>query len=473
MTFELKPGSKIYFLAICGTGMSALAGLLKQRGFVVAGSDVNDYPPVGPLLKSLGIPVHLNYDIEDLKKFAPDYVVVGNFIRRDNPQAQYVLEQKIPHGSFPSTLEDFFLKTTENIVVAGTHGKTTTTACMAHLLQACGKDPSFLVGGVPVNFEQSFHVGQGKHFVLEGDEYDTAFFDKESKFLHYRPKYAILTSMEFDHADIFVNEEAMVKMFRKFVHLIPADGVLFYCRDWQSIHAMVANEKIKAKAVSYGLHKDSDFKIENFKETPEGMSFEVAGTSFKNSMTGSYNALNFTSAILVARQIGLSDTEIGSALASFRGVKRRQEVRARIGDHIVIDDFAHHPTAVRETLKGLRSKYPKHQLVTFFEPRSNTSRRNIHQTEYENAFLGADFLMLAPVFKPEVFAEDQRLNVEKICEALRAKGRGAEGPLSIDAMITRSLELAKKSPCLFTILSNGSFDNLHERLIDQLKKSHH
>lgn len=475
----LPPGSKIYFLAICGTGMSALAGLFKERGYQVAGSDVNAYPPVGPLLKSLGIPVHLNFDVEDLKKFAPDYVVVGNFIRRDNPQAQYVIEAKIPYGSFPSTLEDFFLYKTENIVVAGTHGKTTTTSAMSHILAACGKDPSFLVGGIPLNFNKSFHVGQGKYFVLEGDEYDTAFFDKESKFLHYRPHHAILTSMEYDHADIFSNEESMVKMFRRFIHLIPKHGTLYYCRDWESVHRMVLEEKIQGQTVSYGFHAESQHRIESFMDLPEGLRFSfsacrshakaTAEPVWTNAMSGRYNALNFASCILVARSLGIEDENIAKALQNFEGVKRRQEVRARIKDHLVIDDFAHHPTAVAQTLKGLKNKYPHHRLVSFFEPRSNTSRRNIHQREYESAFSESDALMMAPVFKPEAFEENQRLNVQNICRAQQKLGREAFGPLTIDQMIEKSIELSRKGPCLFAILSNGSFDNLHERLIEALK----
>lgn len=464
-------GSKIYFLAICGTGMSALAGLLKDRGYQVAGSDVNAYPPVGPLLKSLGIPVHLSFDVEDLKAFAPDYVVIGNFIRRDNPQAQYVLEKGIPYGSFPSTLEDFFLKDTQNIVVAGTHGKTTTTSCMAHLLRACEMDPSFLVGGVPFNFEKSFHIGEGRWFVLEGDEYDTAFFDKESKFLHYRPQIAILTSMEFDHADIFKDEEAMVKMFRKFIHLVPEQGRILYCRDWPSLETLIQSERPKAKVESYGFHENSTHRVLNFNEGPDGMTFELNGTSYQNPMSGGYNALNFAATALVMQGLGVSREKIANALRDFQGVKRRQEVRARIGSDVVLDDFAHHPTAVAETLKGLRSKFPKHQLVVFFEPRSNTSRRSIHQSEYEKAFFSADHLLMADVFRREVLPESDRLDIQKICQSMLRNGRGAEGPLTVEEMVQRSLQLRNQRPTVFAILSNGSFDQLHEKLILALQKA--
>ncbi|MBN8555030.1 MAG: hypothetical protein J0L93_06255 [Deltaproteobacteria bacterium] len=470
MALELKAGTKVYFLAICGTGMSALAGLLKERGCIVAGSDVAAYPPVGDLLKALQIPVCLSYDVEDLKKFAPDYVVIGNFIRRDNPQAQYVMEKKIPYGSFPSTLEDYFLQKTDNFVVVGTHGKTTTTATLSHLLTFAGLDPSFLIGGVPINFEKSFHVGRGKDFVMEGDEYDTAFFDKESKFLHYRPTFGLFMSMEFDHADIFANSEAMEKMFRKFVHLIPKDrGALIYCRDWKRVGELIAEEKLSSKAISFGFDPSSTYAIQNYSDNASGMEFELDGTVYKNSMTGKFNAQNFAAAILAAREAGVSAKVLAEALQNFKGVKRRQEVRAQVGKHLVIDDFAHHPTAVREVLRGLRAKYPQHKIVVFFEPRSNTSRRKILQSEFETAFDGADQTFLAPVFKEEALPENDRLDISKIKSSHASRGKSVDGPLSQDEMIAKSLKLASSSPCLFVVLSNGSFNGLHESLISSLK----
>jgi len=467
----IKKGAKIYFIAICGTGMSALAGLLKDRGYQVAGSDVAAYPPVGDLLKQLQIPVDLKYDVEDLKKFAPDYVVIGNFVRRDNPQAEYVLKNKIPYGSFPKTLEEFFLQKTTNIVVLGTHGKTTTTSCMAHLLKFAGLDPSFLVGGVPLNFDQSFHVGAGKHFVIEGDEYDTAFFDKESKFLHYRPHLALFLSLEWDHADIFPTPEKMESMFRKFLHLIPetSPAGLFYCSDWKRISELIEEEKIRAPLHSFGFEPYAKHRIENFKDGPSGMSFQLAKTTFKSSMSGTFNAQNFAAAILAARECGISDTVIVKALAEFKGVKRRQEVRATIGESIVIDDFAHHPTAVRRVLQGLKSKYPKHHLVVFFEPRSNTSRRNILQKDWETAFLDADEALIAPIFKEETLPENERLNVQAIAEMQQQNGGSISVRVNPPEMIEKALKIFKTHPrSLFVILSNGSFDGLHEKLISSL-----
>jgi len=467
---NLPPQSRIYFLAICGTGMSALAGLLKQRGHIIAGSDVAAYPPVGDLLKNLGIPVHLDYDVEDLKQFQPNYVVVGNFVRRDNPQAQYVLESKIPYGSFPSTLESFFLETTQNLVVVGTHGKTTTTSCLAYLLKAGKADPSFLIGGVPLNFEKSFHFSDGKYFVIEGDEYDTAFFDKESKFLHYKPNMGIFTSMEWDHADIFPTVESMEKMFRKFVHLIPEhSGALLYSSDWPRIIELVAEEKPKCEKVTFGFNSYSNHVIQDFMENEKGLAFTLDGTRFTSEMTGKFNAQNFAGAVLAARRCGIADSEIQKGLRDFRGVKRRQEVRAIIGQSLVIDDFAHHPTAVQRVLQGLRSKYPKHKIVCFFEPRSNTSRRNILQKDFESAFVDADEIFIADVFRSEALAEEQRLDLQSIAEAHRALGKNILAPASESEMISRALELAKKNPCAFVLLSNGSFNGLHDKLISALK----
>ncbi len=468
-------GARVYFLAICGTGMSALAGLLQERGYVVAGSDVAAYPPVGELLKKLSIPVHLGYDVEDLQSFAPDYVVIGNFIRRDNPQAQYVLQKGIPYGSFPSTLENFFLQDTTNIVVAGTHGKTTTTSCAAFLLDAVGRDPSFLVGGVPLNFEKSFHVGKGREFVIEGDEYDTAFFDKESKFLHYRPVVGIINSMEFDHADIFANSEAMENMFRKFIRLVSASGVLLYCRDWQRVHELIAEEKaaggLRCIVKSYGFHVESDVRIEDFSETAQGLSFSLNRIVFSNDSTGRYNAQNYAAAILAAEFAGVSLKDLAKVLPNFKGVKRRQEVVGRVGGHLVIDDFAHHPTAVAEVLRGLRAKYPGHRIMTFFEPRSNTSRRNILQAEFERAFDGSDLTVIAEVFKSDAIPADQRLNLAKIVEAHRVRGRTVLAGVTPEVMLEEAVRFSQKGDALFVVLSNGSFDGLHQKLISVLKNS--
>lgn len=473
MSLKIPAGGRIYFLAICGTGMSALAGLFKERGYKVAGSDIAAYPPVGPLLKTLDIPVHLGFDVEDIERFKPDYVVIGNFIRRDNPQAQYVMEQSIPYGSFPSTLENFFLEQSQNYVVVGTHGKTTTTSCLAHLFAVAGQDPSFLVGGVPLNFNQSFRVGGGKPFVIEGDEYDTAFFDKESKFLHYRPTVGVFNSMEFDHADIFASVDAMELMFRKFVRLVDPKGLLLYCRDWERVHDLVQEEKgsgaLKAKVQSYGFDSRSDFKIENFIDGPNGMEFVLMGQSFKSAMNGRFNAHNFAGALLAASWGGITLERLSQGLASFQGVKRRQEVVGEVNGHLVIDDFAHHPTAVDRVLEGITAKYPGYQVLTFFEPRSNTSRRNILQKEWNKAFDKSDVTFLAEVFRKEAIAESERLSEVEVVSSHASRGKTVLASLKPEEMISKAMDYARKRKSLFVVLSNGSFDGLHEKLISALK----
>lgn len=461
---------RVYLIAACGTGMSALAGLLKQKGCVVSGSDLANFSPVKDLLHNLQVPVHLGYEVEDLKTFQPDYVVIGNFVRRDNPQAQYVIDQKIPYGSMASTLEDFFLQDTQNIVVVGTHGKTTTSTALAHLLRESNQEPGYFIGGISKNMDRSFETGGGKYFIIEGDEYDTAFFDKESKFLHYRPQTAVWTSLEFDHADIFDSMDRIELMFKKFVRLLPSHGDLFYCADYPRIKDLVEELEMN-NAKSYGFSSQADYPIKILKEDASGMSFQVDGDNYQVSQGGRYNAQNFSACVLVAKKIGLEVSKIQKSLRTFQGIKRRQEVRAEIGPHLVIDDFAHHPTAVRQTLEALKKKYPHQKLVASFEPRSNTSRRNIFQKEYEAAFEVADATFLPEVFKKEALGDKPPLEISSIVNHLIQNKREAAGPLELSALLEHCLSYAKKHPqgCVFALLSNGSFDGLHEKLISGLK----
>jgi len=463
---------RVYFIAISGTGMSALAGLFKERGCEVSGSDLACYPPVSHLLANLNIEVNIGYDLGHLKAFNPDYVVIGNFVRKDNTQAQYVMDAKISYASMPSTLEGLFLQESRNFVVVGTHGKSTTTTCLAYLLESAGRDPSFFVGAVAVDFGQSFKVGSGKDFVLEGDEYDTAFFDKESKFLHYRPRIGIWTSFEFDHADIFEKLEDIEVMFRKFITLLPDDGALIYCRDWEAVHQIVdstRNSLACKKTVSYGFHPESDRRIENFEEGQFGMRFRLDGQAFESCLSGRFNAQNLIGAALAAKEAGLSDAEIVTGVRGFRGLKRRQEVRAQIGNHLVIDDFAHHPTAIREVTQSLKQRYPDKKLVVLFEARSNTTRRKIFQKEFESAFVGADVVLLPQIFKPEALPEDDRLDISQLVESLQKDAIEAKGPLSTEQLLINCVNLSHKFACAFLLLSNGSFDGLHEKLISALK----
>jgi len=465
----LKKNSRVYIIAIAGTGMSALAGLFKEMGCEVAGSDIACYPPVSDLLKSLDITVKLEYDVEHLKAFRPDYVVIGNFVRKDNPQAQWVMENKIPYGSMPSTLEEFFLPKTKNFVVAGTHGKSTTSTCLAHLFRSAGRDPSFLIGAVSNDLDRSFALGSGKEFVLEGDEYDTAFFDKESKFLHYRPNTVLWTSLEFDHADIFPSMERLELMFRKLLAKLPSDGELIYCRDWKRVHEMVEEEQsasLKNKTiVSYGFSPEAQIQIENFKEDAAGIHFQVLGESFSMSMPGKFNAQNATAALIAAKRSGVSFEVLKSALANFKGLKRRQEVRVEKNGTRVIDDFAHHPTAVKQVLEALRAKYPGTRVVAFFEARSNTTRRNFFQQEFIEAFRAADVVFLPEVFRKEALVKDEALDISRLVSDLKKVGTEAHGPVTVDEMLQLAKVEISKGACTLVVLSNGSFEGLHQRLI--------
>jgi len=459
---------RVYLIAIAGTGMSALAGLLKQKGCIVSGSDVACYPPVSDVLKDLQIEIDLGYHLEHLIDFKPDYVVIGNFVRRDNPQAQYVLQNNITYGSLPSTLENYFLQNTSNLVVAGTHGKSTTSTLLAHLLESAGRDPSFFVGAVSLNHGTSSKLGGGKEFVLEGDEYDTAFFDKESKFLHYRPTIGLWTSLEFDHADIFKSLENIEAMFEKFVQLIPAQGHLIYCRDYERIHELVSvvwKNKIKAQTISYGFHPESDYGIREYVPSSKGMSFSIMGQIFESQMSGRFNAQNFSAAIIAASLRDVQPEQLKEGVRSFRGLKRRQEIRIEKGGSRVIDDFAHHPTAVAEVLEGLRNRYPKDRIIVFFEPRSNTTRRAVFQKNFVQAFQNADVVFLPEVFKPEALPEADRLDVSKLVGDLNESGVRSFGPLTTDQMSVEAATFLREGPCCFVVLSNGSFDSLHQKLI--------
>lgn len=468
---RLEAGQRVYFIAIAGSGMSALAGLLQSRGCVVQGSDLACYPPVSHLLDSLGVEVRIGYDLEHLKAFNPDYVVIGNFVRPDNPQARYVLDNSIPYGSLPSTLETQFLQYTTNHVVCGTHGKSTTASCLAHLLQSGGRKPSFFIGAVPANFTKSFQLGEGEDFVLEGDEYDTAFFDKESKFLHYLPKVVLWTSLEYDHADIFPSMERIEQMFEKLLKKIPEDGCLIYNRDWESVHQLIQKTKSDCpsfQSISYGFHEEADQRIRDFSQDEEGMSFRLGEFQYFSQMQGRFNAQNFSAAIIAGTKAGLSKEVLETGLRSFRGLKRRQELLASIGEHRVIDDFAHHPTAVKEVIHSLRARFPEHQLVVLFEPRSNTTRRNIFQKAFVEAFKEADYVLLPELFKKEALAEKERLDLSRLVSDLRAQKVKAKGPLSTEELTQESLKLGQASKSVFAILSNGAFDGLHEKLISAL-----
>jgi UDP-N-acetylmuramate: L-alanyl-gamma-D-glutamyl-meso-diaminopimelate ligase len=460
-----------HLIGICGTAMASLAGLLKQRGFKVTGSDAAAYPPMSDFLAAMSIPVAQPYAEANLKP-RPDWVVVGNAISRGNVELEHVLDERIPFRSLPDTLYDFFLRTREPIVVAGTHGKTTTTSMLAWIFQAAGKDPSFLVGGIAENFGSSFALRQGRHFILEGDEYDTAFFDKGPKFLHYFPQTIILTSVEFDHADIYSDLNAVKTAFKRLVNLVPRRGKII------AYDADVNVDECLGKAFSpterYGFKPGSYWQIANLNFAGEKTTWSVlregnAWADFEFSLAGEYNVLNATAAATMAAHYGIEAPAIAEALRSFKSVKRRLEVRAEIGGVTIIDDFAHHPTAIAATLKALRIRYPGARLWAIFEPRSNTLRRKVLQKELVSSLGLAEQVVVASIFKPEAVPENERLTISSVVHALKRNGTQARELADADAIVN-AVTPELQSGDVVAILSNGGFGGIYEKLPRRLEE---
>ena len=455
----------VHLIGICGTAMASLAGLLRQRGFKVTGSDAAAYPPMSDLLASLAIPVAQPYSEANLKP-RPDWVVVGNAISRGNVELEYVLDERIAFRSLPDTLYDFFLRTREPVVVTGTHGKTTTTSMLAWIFQAAGKDPSFLVGGMAENFGSSFALRQGKHFILEGDEYDTAFFDKGPKFLHYFPQAIILTSIEFDHADIYPDLEAVKTAFNRLVNLVPRRGkIVAYDAD-PNIDECLA--KAFTPVERYGMKAGSEWQITDLRLESEKTTWSVlrhgqAWGEFDFPLAGEYNALNATGAAAIAAHYGIDPEVTAEALRTFKSVKRRLEVKAQIDGITIIDDFAHHPTAIAATLRALRTRYPQSRLWAIFEPRSNTLRRKVMQKELSASLSLADQVVIASIFKPEAVPENDRLNVGTVVNSIKKSGSKARELADADAIVEAVVPELETGDVV-AILSNGGFGGIYDKL---------
>jgi UDP-N-acetylmuramate: L-alanyl-gamma-D-glutamyl-meso-diaminopimelate ligase len=472
---EMAPGAvrRVHLVGVAGTGMGAFAGMLKAAGYVVTGSDENVYPPMSDMLREWGIEVFTPYAAENLDKALPDLVIIGNVIRRVNPEATAVRERGIPQMSFPAALGSLVLAGKHSVVIVGTHGKTTVSALMAHVLADAGLDPTFLVGGVTVNYGGNFRLGKGPHVVVEGDEYDTAYFDKGPKFLHYRARTAILTSIEFDHADIYRDLPHYESAFEQFAKTMPKDGLLAVSASYPRAVA-IAKAASAAKVVTYAVNGKADYRADHESFHADGARFRLQTPKRKTPelllpMSGYHNIENAAGVYAAARSLGLTHEQIARGFRSFKGVKRRQEVRGEIGGVMVLDDFAHHPTAVRETIEGIRQRYPERRLWAVFEPRSNTSRRNIHQAEYVTALTGAD---LATIREPEAHDKvpaDQRLNVSAIVEELNAKGVVADANPDVAALVQRVGNGARPNDLLL-VMSNGAFGGFIPSILQRLEE---
>jgi len=460
----------IHLIGICGTAMASLAGMLNERGFRVTGSDAAAYPPMSDFLASLKIPVAQPFDEANLKPH-PDLVVVGNAISRGNAELEYVLDARIPFCSLPQILHDEFLRGKEVIVVAGTHGKTTTTSMLSWIFHSAGKQPSFLIGGIAENFGSSFALGSGEHFILEGDEYDTAFFDKGPKFLHYFPDAVVLTSVEFDHADIYKDLDAVETSFKRLVNLVPRRGRIVAFDTGASIERCIA--KAFCPVERYGLHSKAAWQIRDLRFEPTQTSWTVVRdgkrwADFDFPLAAEYNVCNATAAAAMASGYGIPVDKIQKALRTFRSVKRRLEVKAQINGVTIIDDFAHHPTAIAGTLTALRSRFPGSRLWVILEPRSNTLRRNVFQHELANSLALADEVVVAGVFKSDAIPQNERLDLMAVGADLQQRGKrariisGADGIVQVVAPELRSGDVV-------AILSNGGFEGIYEKLPSRLE----
>ena len=468
----------IHLIGICGTAMASLAGMLKERGFHVTGSDAAAYPPMSDFLRELGIAVAQPFDAKNLEP-KPDLVVIGNAISRGNGELEYVLDQRVPFCSLPQLLHDEFLCGKEVLVVAGTHGKTTTTSMLAWIFHSAGLDPSFLIGGIAENFGSSFHLGAGKHFILEGDEYDTAFFDKGPKFLHYFPDAIILTSVEFDHADIYKDLDAVETAFKRLVNLIPRRGriIAFDGAAGDQIES-ASLERTLAKAFSpverYGAGPRANWRVTNLRLDPDGTRWSVEHkgehwADFEFALAGEYNVWNATAAAALAASCGIAPDDIALALKSFKSVKRRLEVKARVNGVTIIDDFAHHPTAIAGTLKALRARYAGARLWAILEPRSNTLRRRVLQSDLARSLAQADEIVVANVFRSEAVPENERLELPALAVEIKQNGRPARLLADADAIV-QAISPELRSGDVVAILSNGGFGGIYEKLPARLKQ---
>jgi UDP-N-acetylmuramate: L-alanyl-gamma-D-glutamyl-meso-diaminopimelate ligase len=456
---------------IGGAAMAPLAGMLAESGHRVTGSDAGVYPPASTLLEGLGIRWTNGFNAANLDP-APDIVVLGNALSRGNPEVEAVLDNKIPYRSLPQVLDEFFLPGHDPLVVTGTHGKTTTTSMLSWILHHAGRRPNFLIGGVAENFGRSFGLGDGKEFVLEGDEYDSAFFDKGPKFLHYHPQEIIITSLEFDHADIYENLAAIELQFRRLVNLVPRSGRIVAWGESDTVRGAV--KKAFCPVETYGFTPGVDWLAGDLEIAEGETRFRVSREGrevarIRMSLAGRHNALNAVAAIAIAHGRGVSGEAIASAMADFRGVLRRLEVKGEECGVLIVDDFAHHPTAIRVTIDAARHRWPGRKLWAVFEPRSNTMRRRVFENDLAAALATADAAVLGAVNRANLLGDEERMSPARVLDSLRASRRTAEGFDSADE-IAEYLSAETQPGDLVLVMSNGSFDGLCGKLLRKLQE---
>jgi UDP-N-acetylmuramate: L-alanyl-gamma-D-glutamyl-meso-diaminopimelate ligase len=486
-----NPGARIHLIGVAGTAMGALAGLLQEAGYRVTGSDTEIYPPVSTLLEQLRVPVSSGFRASNLEP-APDLVVIGNALSRGNEEVEEVLDSKLPYASLPEVLRELFLRGRESIVVAGTHGKTTVTSILSWMFHSAGLDPGFLIGGLPLNFPRSFCRGSGRFFILEGDEYDTAFFDKGPKFLHYRPDAAVLTSVEFDHADIYRDLDAVETAFRRLVNLVPRRGFIAayaeaetvrrcleraFCQvetfglkqgDWQARDIRcVSNPSGLSRAESRGDREGADTSQESITEFTVAYRGMELG-SLRAKLFGDHNVLNLLAAVAIASRYEIPWKTIAEAAGTFQGVRRRMEVVGEAAGIAIVDDFAHHPTAIRETLRAARARFSGRRIWAILEPRSNTLVRKVFENELAEVLALADQVVLADVHRKGRLAETERLDPEKLVASLRANGVPARFYADA-AAIVEALAPELRPGDVAVIMSNGGFGGIHGILLAALQ----
>jgi UDP-N-acetylmuramate: L-alanyl-gamma-D-glutamyl-meso-diaminopimelate ligase len=466
----MKNPKKYYLVGICGTAMASLAGMLKSKGYIVSGSDSDVYPPMSTYLDELGIRVYNGYKSENLLEATPDIVVIGNAVSRGNPEVEQVLDSGIRYQSMAETVKELFIRGKHSIVVSGTHGKTTTTAMMAWMLEVARRKPSFLVGGIAENFGGSFQLSKGSEFVIEGDEYDTAFFDKGPKFLHYLPQILLLKNIEYDHADIYPDIESLKVAFRRVINIVPRSGLIV-----AGVDSPIVRELIPAafsRVAEVGIQQ-GDWRARDIAPADEGMGFrvfhkEVHAGDFSIPMLGTFNVQNALGVIVVGKELGIENGRIQKGLSSFKSVKRRLELRGEVERIRVYDDFAHHPTAVLETLRAIRERYPTDRIWAVFEPRSQTCRRKIFEQEFIKSFDPADTVVVARVFGSGKLAEDEQLSPDAVVEGVRARGKIAETFDTTDEIVDYISRNATPGDQV-VVMSNGGFDGIHSKLLEKLK----